>query len=339
MSTALSVDSQRAEENYNIAALYDSGWPLRNASAARPPGTCRVLHLRSCLPPPAVAAPTAASSRADADFHALDRVVAARRPLCRQGRGAGARIFSEYGLIRHRVRVELAWLVALSDEAAIPEIRAIFRVRARSAIDCRAPPFCAGRRRARQGDRTHDQPRRQGRRILAEGALRRRAGESRASRSSSTFACTSEDINNLAHALALAAARRRRACCRRCATIAADLRGARARACRRRRCCRARMASRRRRPRWARKSPTCMRALERADRRRSSACRSRARSTAPSATTTRIVAAYPDVDWERVAARLVGGTRARSSIRTRRRSSRTTTWRSSSTRSRVPTRS
>src|SRR3981081_2070209 len=70
---------------------------------------------------------------AQPDTHALT----ALSPL--DGRYAGkvaalAAHFSEYGLIRHRVRVELAWLVALADEAALPEI-APFSKDARRAVD------------------------------------------------------------------------------------------------------------------------------------------------------------------------------------------------------------
>ena len=49
------------------------------------------------------------------------------------------------------------------------------------------------------------------------------------------------------------------------------------------------------------------------------------------------VAAYPDVDWERAGGARRRGRSASSSIRTRRRSSRTTTWPSCSMRSRAPT--
>ncbi len=41
--------------------------------------------------------------------------------------------FSEYGLIRERIRVELAWLQALSDEPAIVELKPFSERRARGA--------------------------------------------------------------------------------------------------------------------------------------------------------------------------------------------------------------
>ena len=48
--------------------------------------------------------------------------------------------FSEFGLIRHRVRVEIAWLIALADESAIPEV----------------PPFSASARSPEAGQRLHE---------------------------------------------------------------------------------------------------------------------------------------------------------------------------------------
>ena len=132
--------------------------------------------------------------------------------------------FSEYGLIRHRVRVELAWLVALGRRAGHPGVRPS-RDAARAAIDAVGARVRAGRRRAREGDRARDQPRRQGGRVLAEGALRRACPRSRASAEFIHFACTSEDINNLAHAPGARAARERDRCCRHCARSPRDLRG------------------------------------------------------------------------------------------------------------------
>jgi len=128
----------------------------------------------------------------NADLHALT----ALSPL--DGRYAAkvaalAEHFSEYGLIRHRVRVELAWLAALADAPAVSELRA-FSPPARAAIDAATAGFRDRRREPRQGDRADHQSRRQGGRVLAEGALRRRAG-SRARAEFIHFACTSEDIN------------------------------------------------------------------------------------------------------------------------------------------------
>ena len=76
---------------------------------------------------------------ADADLAALT----ALSPL--DGRyaakvGALSAHFSEYGLIRHRIRAELAWLVALAEEPAIVELPA-FSAEARAEIDRVAAGF------------------------------------------------------------------------------------------------------------------------------------------------------------------------------------------------------
>ncbi len=113
--------------------------------------------------------------------------------------------FSEYGLIRHRVRVELAWLVALADEPGIREL-APLSAQARAAIDEAAAAFAPqDAARVKEIERTtnHDVK-------AVEYWLKERfAGvpEIAGSAEFIHFACTSEDINNLAHGLALAQAR------------------------------------------------------------------------------------------------------------------------------------
>jgi len=141
---------------------------------------------------------------AQADTHALT----ALSPL--DGRYAGkvaalAAQFSEYGLIRHRVRVELAWLAALADESALGEI-APFSKAARGAIDTVAAEFSpADAQRVKAIERTtnHDVK-------AVEYWLKERFADvpdvARAAEFIH-FACTSEDINNLAHGLALTSAR------------------------------------------------------------------------------------------------------------------------------------
>ena len=113
--------------------------------------------------------------------------------------------FSEYGLVRHRIRVELAWLVALSDEAGIAEL-APFSIASRKAIEKIAVDFSpvdAARVKAIERVTNHDVK-------AVEYWLKERAADvpeiARAAEFIH-FACTSEDINNLAHGLALAAAR------------------------------------------------------------------------------------------------------------------------------------
>ena len=114
--------------------------------------------------------------------------------------------FSEFGLVRHRVRVEIAWLIALSDEPAIPEVPP-FSATARAALEQVAKDFVptdAARIKSIERTTNHDVK-------AAEYWLKERfASIPEVARVSEFihFACTSEDINNLAHALALAAARK-----------------------------------------------------------------------------------------------------------------------------------
>ncbi len=114
--------------------------------------------------------------------------------------------FSEFGLIRARVRIEIAWLVALSAEPAIPEV-APFSAAARAALEAIAASFTpADAERIKVIERTtnHDVKAVEywlKERIAAVPEIAR-VGEF------VHFACTSEDINNLAHGLTLADARR-----------------------------------------------------------------------------------------------------------------------------------
>jgi len=114
--------------------------------------------------------------------------------------------FSEFGLVRHRVRVEIAWLVALSEEPAIPEVPP-FSAAARAALDLAAQSFTqadAARIKDIERKTNHDVK-------AVEYWLKERVAaipEIARVAEFIHFACTSEDINNLAHALALAAARR-----------------------------------------------------------------------------------------------------------------------------------
>ncbi len=113
--------------------------------------------------------------------------------------------FSEYGLIRHRIRVELAWLCALADEPGVTAI-APFSPAARAEIDAVAASFGVtdGERvKAIEATTNHDVK-------AVEYWLKERFArvpEVAAATEFIHFACTSEDINNLAHGLALATAR------------------------------------------------------------------------------------------------------------------------------------
>jgi adenylosuccinate lyase len=113
--------------------------------------------------------------------------------------------FSEFGLVRARVRVEIAWLLALADEPAIPEV-APFGAAARAALAAAAESFApddAARVKAIERTTNHDVK-------AVEYWLKERfATTPEVTRVAEFFhfACTSEDINNLAQGVTLAAAR------------------------------------------------------------------------------------------------------------------------------------
>jgi len=109
-------------------------------------------------------------------------------------------IFSEFGLIARRVRVEIAWLRALCDEPGIPEARALTASET-VLLDEIAAGFSlkdAERVKAIESKTNHDVK-------AVEYFIRERlAATSLAGLSEFVhFACTSEDINNVAHALML----------------------------------------------------------------------------------------------------------------------------------------
>ena len=114
-------------------------------------------------------------------------------------------IFSEYGLIRHRVIVEVRWLIALSAEPAIAEVPA-FSAEASGLLEAIINDFkLEDAQRVKDIERTtnHDVK-------AVEYFLKEKiAGntELEAVTEFIHFACTSEDINNLSHALMLTAGR------------------------------------------------------------------------------------------------------------------------------------
>jgi adenylosuccinate lyase len=116
-----------------------------------------------------------------------------------------APLFSEYGLIRHRVKVEIEWLKALCAEAGIPEARALSSATV-AEMDALAGNFSeSDAQRVKEIEKTtnHDVK-------AVEYFLKERlGGNPEVARVSEFihFACTSEDINNLAHALMLKTAR------------------------------------------------------------------------------------------------------------------------------------
>ncbi len=114
-------------------------------------------------------------------------------------------IFSEYGLIRHRVQVEVRWLQALARHPGIPEVPPLSE-HARHVLDGLVEQFTlADAQRIKNIERTtnHDVK-------AVEYWLKERiAGHAELEVVSEFihFACTSEDINNLAYALMLREAR------------------------------------------------------------------------------------------------------------------------------------
>jgi adenylosuccinate lyase len=109
-------------------------------------------------------------------------------------------VFSEYGLIRSRVRVEVAWLRALCAEPGLPEARALTD-KEQAWLTALVEDFNiehARRVKEIEAKTNHDVK-------AVEYYLRERFSETSLAPLSEFihFACTSEDITNLAHALML----------------------------------------------------------------------------------------------------------------------------------------
>ena len=114
-------------------------------------------------------------------------------------------IFSEYGLIRARVKVEVEWLLALAAEPGIPEL-APFSDAAAARLRALAQGFSvadAARVKAIEATTNHD--------VKAVEYLIKERLQDDAELGPALefvhFACTSEDINNLSYALLLSKAR------------------------------------------------------------------------------------------------------------------------------------
>jgi len=114
-------------------------------------------------------------------------------------------IFSEYGLIFHRVKVEIRWLQALANEPTIQEVPA-FSQEANAFLDAIIEDFSesdALRVKEIESTTNHDVK-------AVEYLLKEKITaqpEINAVSEFLHFACTSEDINNLSHALMLSTAR------------------------------------------------------------------------------------------------------------------------------------
>ena len=114
-------------------------------------------------------------------------------------------IFSEFGLMQRRVLVEVCWLLALAEEAAIVEVGP-FATSTRQFLTTLAGDFSlhdAERIKAIEATSNHDVK-------AVEYFIKEKIGndgELAKAREFVHFACTSEDINNLAYALMLRDAR------------------------------------------------------------------------------------------------------------------------------------
>jgi len=117
-----------------------------------------------------------------------------------------AAYFSEYGLIRHRIHVEIVWLQALADEASLRELTPFSKPTLTVLADAVANFSAADADRVKAIERTtnHDV------KAIEYWMKERFAATPEIARAAEFihFACTSEDINNLAQALMLATARR-----------------------------------------------------------------------------------------------------------------------------------
>jgi len=114
-------------------------------------------------------------------------------------------IFSEYGLIRYRVLVEVRWLQSLADESSVGELAPLSSVM-KDVLNHIVDDFSqddAERVKAIEATTNHDVK-------AVEYFIREKLGdgpETRPLKDFLHFGCTSEDINNLSYALMLRAAR------------------------------------------------------------------------------------------------------------------------------------
>jgi adenylosuccinate lyase len=109
--------------------------------------------------------------------------------------------FSEAALFRHRVAIEIRWLLALADDPAIAEIKPFSKDTTRT-LERLVEAFSvedAAQVKAIEAETNHDV------KAIEYWLKQRLAGNPEAARVAGFvhFACTSEDINNLAHALML----------------------------------------------------------------------------------------------------------------------------------------
>lgn len=114
--------------------------------------------------------------------------------------GELADIFSEYGLIKRRIAVECAWLEALCDEKSVRECAPLCTRQRKALRDIAANVTVEDARRVKEIERTTNHDVKAIEYFLKEKV----AGTKLATRSEFIhFGCTSEDINNMSHALML----------------------------------------------------------------------------------------------------------------------------------------
>ncbi|MBY0446852.1 MAG: adenylosuccinate lyase, partial [Burkholderiales bacterium] len=113
--------------------------------------------------------------------------------------------FSEYALVKNRVAVEIAWLKALAAEAAIEEIKpfSAATIAELDAVVAQFSPEHALEVKTIERTTNHDV------KAVEYWMKERLSGNAEVSAANEFihFACTSEDINNLSHALMLKGAR------------------------------------------------------------------------------------------------------------------------------------
>jgi adenylosuccinate lyase len=120
------------------------------------------------------------------------------------------RDLSEYGLMRHRVRVEIGWLLRLAADSSVEGIGP-FSDAARSTLLALSEQFGEGdaqRVKAIEAQTNHDV------KAIEYWLKEKVAGDRELERAAGFihFACTSEDINNIAYALMVRNAREELAC-------------------------------------------------------------------------------------------------------------------------------
>ena len=120
--------------------------------------------------------------------------------------------FSEFGLIKQRVVVEVKWLLALADEGMVPQLPK-FDPETRKLLESPASDFdVAEAEKVKTIERTTNHDVKAVEYYLKEEAKRRAGSAAGAALAEKLeffhFACTSEDINNLAYARMLLLARK-----------------------------------------------------------------------------------------------------------------------------------